>query len=548
MFEFIKSLNEIETKNFKYIPSFRRFMFNKIVTCALPYANGELHLGHIASTYLPADVFVRYLRLKGEKVIFVCGTDDFGTPILIKAEQEGKTPKEYVEYWNKRDEEDLKKCGIVFDLFYKTSAEDHIKFAKYFFEKLKEKGFIYKKTIEQDYCENCRKFLPDRYIKGTCPFCNAKDQYSDSCEKCGKAIPLGEIEDPRCAICNSKPIKKKTEHYFFKLSEFSEKLKDWLTSNKNLQEDVKKYVLKWIEDGLEDWDITRDIYWGVPIEDGKVLYGWFENHLCYITTVLKYCKSIGLNGKDVWNSSIIYHFIGKDIIYHHYLFLPAMRIAQGEYKLPEFIPVRGHLLYEGKKISKSRGWYISLKDFLEKYPADYLRYYLSSIIQYNQSDANFEFATFKEKINSELVSNIGNFIYRTLKMIWDKFEGKVPNAEFYEGIDYEFLKRIENISKEVEKEMENLEFDKAIKNILEFSNECNRYFQTKEPWSKESKTCLFLSANAVASLCNLLYPFIPFSCEILAKQLNIKKIEWKAGAILSPEHKINEPKPLFTKI
>jgi len=519
-----------------------------IVTCALPYANGELHLGHIASTYLPADIFVKYLRLKGENVIFVCGTDDFGTPILIKAEQEGKSPKEYVDYWNKRDEEDLKKCGIVFDLFYKTSSEDHIKFARYFFERLKEKGFIYKKTIEQDYCENCKKFLPDRYIKGVCPFCKAEDQYSDSCEKCGKAIPIGEIKNPRCAICGSKPIKKRTEHYFFKLSEFSEKLKQWLRTNKNLQEDVKNYVISWIEDGLEDWDVTRDISWGVPIEDGKVLYGWFENHLCYITMVLKYCESLGLNGKDVWNSSVIYHFIGKDIIYHHYLFLPAMRMAEGEYKLPEFIPVRGHLLYEGKKISKSRGWYISVKDFLEKYPADYLRYYLSSIIQYNQSDANFEFVAFKEKINSELVSNIGNFIYRTLKMIWDRYEGKIPEPSNYEEIDHEFKQRIENVSKEVEKDMEKLEFDKALKNILEFSNSCNRYFQTKEPWSREPETCLFLSSNAVASLCNLLYPFIPFSCENLAKQLNIKKIWWKSGIILDANHKINEPKPLFIKI
>lgn len=521
---------------------------NRIVTCALPYANGELHLGHIASTYLPADVFVRYLRLKGESVIFSCGTDDFGTPILIKAEQEGKAPQDYVAYWHKRDLEDFKMIGIIFDIFHKTSSEENINLARYFFNSLKEKGYIYKKTVEQYYCENCKRFLPDRYVKGTCPYCKAIDQYSDSCEVCGRAIQEGEIIEPRCSICGNAPIKKESEHYFFRLSVFGEDIKNWLLKNENLQKDVKSYVISWINAGLKDWDITRDISWGVPIENGKVLYGWFENHLCYIASILKYCEERNLDGKSVWNSSIIYHFIGKDIIYHHYLFLPAMRIGEGSYKLPDFIPVRGHLLLEGKKISKSRGWYISLREFLERYNADYLRYYLSRIITYSQADANFEWQSFKEVINNELIGNIGNFIYRTLSFIWNKFNGIVPSPTSFDNLDKDFLEKMKKVVSETEKYFDNLEFEKALKSIVDFSSFCNKYFQEKEPWKKEANTCLNLSAKATALICNLLYPFIPFSCEKIIKQLNLERFYWPKDLVIKDNHKINKPEPIFSKI
>ncbi|MEM5812905.1 MAG: methionine--tRNA ligase [Candidatus Aenigmatarchaeota archaeon] len=524
---------------------------SRIITCALPYANGELHLGHVASTYLPADIFVKYLKLKGENIIFACGTDDFGTPILIKAEQEGKSPQDYVAYWYRRDKEDFEKLGIVFDIFHRTSSEDSIKLAQHFFRVLKEKGYIYKKKVYQYYCNNCNRFLPDRYVRGTCPYCKAENQYSDSCEACGRVIYEDEIINPKCSICGSVPIKKESEHYFFKLSVFGEEIKNWLLKNENLQNDVKKYVISWIDAGLQDWDITRDIPWGVPIENGKVLYGWFENHLCYISSVLKYCEDKSLDGKYVWNSSIIYHFIGKDIIYHHYLFLPAIRLGEGEFKLPDFIPVRGHLLLEGKKISKSRGWYISLREFLEKYQADYLRYYLTRIISYSQADANFEWNSFKEIVNSELIENIGNFIYRALSFIWNKFNGFVPSPKEFDIIDKEFLERMKNLSFDVEKYFESLEFEKAIKLILDFSSSCNKYFQEKEPWKGSGDTCLYLSLNAVALLCNLLYPFIPFSCEKIKEQLNLENLFWPdltKNLIISEGHRINKPYPIFSKI
>jgi methionyl-tRNA synthetase len=532
-----------------------------IVTSALPYANGEIHLGHVTSTYLPADIFTRFQRLKGNDVIHVCATDDFGTPILIRAEQERKSPEEFVAYWHEVDEKDFKDFGISFDIFDKTSSEENIKLTQHFFQKLHEKGFIFKKSVKQPFCEKCKKFLPDRYVKGTCPNCGAEDQYSDGCEKCGKTLQTGEILNPRCAVCGSTPVMKESEHYFLKLSRFSDELSSWLSLNKNLQPEVKNYVLRWIEEGLKDWDITRDIPWGVPIPleeaKGKVLYGWFDNHLCYISAALKCLSAKGKDGAEFWNSSKIYHFIGKDIVYHHYLFLPAMRMGVGEYKLPDFIPTRGHLLLHGQKFSKSRGWYVSLRDFLNSFPADYLRYYLSIITPYQQSDVNFDWDEFQARINNELVANIGNFVHRTLSFIWSRFEGKVPDpVEEYDELDTSFEEKIWNIESEVGKEMENLHFDRALKKILEFSIQCNQYFQKNEPWANEKRAtnCLFLCANAVRSLAVLLEPFLPFSVEKLWEILNlpgnVHEQEWDSISkiLLKPGHKIKKPEILFKKI
>ena len=523
-------------------------------------ANGEIHLGHVASTYLPADIFARFQRLKRNEVIYSCATDDYGTPILIKAEQEGKSPKEFVDHWNEVDKKDFRDLGISFDIFSKTSSKENTQLAQYFFLKLMEKNYIYKKTVEQYYCPHCKRFLPDRYVKGTCPYCGAKDQYSDVCESCGRILRPGEILNPHCAICGSKPIIKKSEHYFFRLSQFSENLRQWLIVNRNLQDEVKNYVLNWIKEGLKDWDITRDIPWGIPIplEDAKekVLYGWFENHLCYISTTLKYLSEKGIDGKKFWNSSKIYHFIGKDIVYHHYLFLPAMRMGVGEYKLPDYIPVRGHLTFEGRKFSKSRGWYISLRDFLKVFPPDYLRYYLSIITPYNQSDVNFEWDDFQARINNELVANIGNFIYRTLSFIYSRFNGKVPDPKEYNDLDISFEEKIWNVEDEVGEKMEKIEFDRALKKILEFSSQCNQYFQECEPWAKKerAKNCLYLAVNACRSLAILLEPFIPFSCENLWKQLNLQgsvhEQEWNSISkfLIEPGHEIIKPKILFKKI
>jgi len=528
-----------------------------IITSALPYSNGEIHLGHVASTYLPADVTTRFLKQNGVEAYYICASDDFGTPILIQSEKEGKSPEEYVAFWNKRDYDDFSALNIAFDFFYKTSSRENIEFVQYVFKKLQESGHIYESEIVQFYCNNDKKFLPDRYVIGTCPYCKAEDQYSDLCEKCGR-VPE-EIEDPHCSLCSQPPVKEKTTHYFFKLKNFSDQLSEYLDTAPYLQKDVKKYVQNWIKSGLIDWDITRDISWGVPIpgSKGQVFYGWFDNHLAYISSAIKFLNDKGIDGKEFWNSADIYHFIGKDIVYHHFLFLPAMRIGIGkEYKLPDYIPTRGHLTLQSKKISKSRNWYIGLKEFLNHYPADYLRFYLISINPYSQDDINFDWDSFETKINSELIGNLGNFVNRALGFTTKSFDGEIPNAEELDELDKNAQEKIKNFSGDVGSLMEQNHLDRALKKILEFSAHFNQYFQHKEPWKKEkgTNTCVFLSVNAVKSLSIALHPFIPESAQKIWSQLgmsgDVSEQRWLSisDMTINSEHHLGTPSPLFVKV
>jgi len=397
-------------------------------------------------------------------------------------------------------------------------------------------------------------------VKGTCPFCGATEQYSDSCEKCGRTFQPGEVLDPHCALCGTKPVDKKSEHYFFKLSQFSTPLKKWLEENPNLQPEVRNYVLSWIREGLLDWDITRDLSWGVPIPlkeaKGQVLYGWFDNHIGYISTAQKYFKERKADGKEAWNTSRIYHYIGKDIVYHHYLFLPAMRLGNGEYKLPDFIPTRGMLLLEQQKFSKSRGWYISLRDFLNKFPADYLRYYLTSITSYTQADVNFDWTDFQKRINNELIANIGNFVHRTLTFTWTQYQGTVPQPKEYDISDNELIEKINSVADGVGKEIGNNELTRGLRKIVEFSAFCNQYFQKKQPWAAKegATTTLYLCVNAVRSLAILLEPYIPFSAEKLWQQLNLNgtvhEQNWSSASQLQIDagHRLKQPSVLFERV
>jgi methionyl-tRNA synthetase len=535
-------------------------MSNKaIITSALPYANGEIHLGHVASTYLPADITTRFLKLKGVEAYYICASDDYGTPILIQSEREQKDPHEYVKFWNKRDYEDFTALGINFDFFYRTSSPENVVFVQDVFKKLLANGHIYEKEIIQFYCKFDKKFLPDRYVIGTCPYCKAGDQYSDLCEKCGR-VPE-EIENPRCSICKSTPTKEKTKHYFFKLTNFVNELNQWLDEDSYLQKDVKKYVQNWIKDGLADWDITRDIHWGVPIPlpeaEGKVFYGWFDNHLAYISSTIKFLTDKGIDGKQFWNSADVYHFIGKDIVYHHYLFLPAMRIGiKKEYKLPDYIPTRGHLMLQEKKISKSRNWYIGLKDFLSLYPADYLRFYLTLITPHSQDDLNFDWEEFAARINSELIGNLSNFVNRALGFTQKSVNGIVPQIEEFDSADTEAQNKIKNLVNDMTTLMEQNNLDKALKRILEFSAHFNQYFQQKEPWkgAKGTNNCIYLSVNAVRGIAIALFPFLPESSEKIWTQLDltgkVSEQKWSSMSdlVVSTNHKIGIPSPLFKKV
>lgn len=531
-----------------------------IITSALPYANGEIHLGHISSTYLPADIFRRFLKLSGVEVYHLCASDDFGTPVLIETEKKKIKPEDYVKYWHDKDLEDFSSAGIVFDSFSQTSSETNRKFVQYVFDVLRNKDLIYEKVVVQYYCEKDLKFLPDRYVVGKCPYCGAIGQYSDLCEKCGR-IPE-KILDPKCAICGITPVKKQSNHFFFKLSNFEHVLEKWLKDNKFLQQDVKKYVLNWIVEGLQDWDITRDIPWGVNIpiagneQKDKVFYGWFDNHLCYMSSLIGLLQDID-KAREKWNNSKIYHFIGKDIVYHHYLFLPAIRIGiNQEYKLPDFIPTRGHLMLQNNKISKSRNWYIGLREFVNLFQADYLRFYIASICSYSQDDINFDWNDFEKKINNELIANIGNFVNRTLTFIKKNFRSVIPNPSEYDELDKNALGEIESIGNTVGSFILSNEIDKALKKILFFSSIFNQYFQKREPWKNPEKSgsTLYVSINAVRSLSILLAPFIPFSAEKIWKQIslegNIHEQNWDSIGIilLKPGHRLGEIEPIFKKV
>lgn len=535
-------------------------MKSLIITSALPYANGEIHLGHIASTYLPADIFTRYWRHQQRKVYHLCATDDYGTPILINAEKESVTPQQYVKSWRDNDLKDFRSLSISFDYFSQTSSKENVQLTQEVFNKLDKNGHIYAKDVVQFFCEFDKKFLPDRYVVGKCPFCNSENQYSDLCENCGR-VPE-RILDPKCRICGRVPVKKTSSHYFFRLSTFSGKLKGWLTANHNLQPAVTRYVLKWIDEGLVDWDITRDLSWGVPIPKngatGQVFYGWFDNHICYISSFLALLnESENSDGKRIWNDSEIFHFIGKDIVYHHYLFLPAIRMGVDyEYKLPDSIPTRGHLMLNNRKISKSRSWYIGLRDFLQLFPPDYLRFYLARVTPYSQTDINFDWDVFIERINNELIANIGNFIHRTLSFIKATFGGIIPNPSVYDDNDLAIVNRISSSADLVGSAISINETEKAMKEILDFSTSLNRYFQKKRPWEEkeQAQNTLYISANAVRSLAILLEPFLPTSAEKIWIQLGLAgsahNQNWKMASQIDMKanHRIGEIQPLFQKI
>ncbi|MFI5404547.1 MAG: methionine--tRNA ligase, partial [Candidatus Gagatemarchaeaceae archaeon] len=395
---------------------------------------------------------------------------------------------------------------------------------------------------------------------GKCPYCGAEDQYSDACENCGRTLQPGQVLNPHCSICGRAPVMRKSSHYFFKLSAFSKRLEEWLNGNRDLQPDARNYVLNWIKDGLQDWDITRDISWGVPIPlkeaEGKVLYGWFDNHLCYITAALKAAGKEGEEGREYWNGARVYHFIGKDIVYHHYLFLPSMRMGEGEYKLPDLIPTRGHLLLSGKKISRSKHWMITVRDFVERFPPDYLRFYLTRIVPYSQSDANFDLQEFGDKINNELVASIGNFVYRSLVFVKNRHGGVIPAPGKAGDEEEAVVEALRDAVKETGELIDRGHYDRALKRVLDFSAECNRYFQRKAPWEKgeDEPTAIYYSCNLVAGLATLLAPFVPFSSAEIWAQLGfgtpLQSDGWEKAAELRVKagQRIGDPAPIFRKV
>ncbi|HLD42622.1 MAG TPA: methionine--tRNA ligase [Candidatus Nanoarchaeia archaeon] len=521
-----------------------------IVTSALPYANGPIHIGHMLE-YIQTDIYVRALKLLGEDVVYCCADDSHGTAIELKAEELKTSPKKLIAEVLKEHRKDFADFGIGFDSYITTHSEQNQYFSDLIFSRLKDKGYIYIKDVENTYCQHCKRFLPDRYIRGTCPKCGAQDQYGDVCEKCNSSYKSTELIDAKCSICRNPPVLRSSSHYFFRLSIFSEKLRDWLRSNKSLQPETVNYILNWIKEGLKDWDISRDgPYFGfrIPGEENKFYYVWLDAPIGYIASFSAWIGD-AQKAEEQWNKARIVHFIGKDIMYFHFLFWPAMLMGAG-FSLPESIVVHGFLTVNGEKMSKSRGTFYTAREFLEQYDAESLRFYYARMLSKKLADVNMDFDEFAEVVNNELVANLGNFCYRVLSFIDTHFGGNISEA----AKDEEIIKSIEESTKKIKQQYQDANTNEAIKEIMAVSSLGNKYFQEHEPWKllkedrKGAEAAVGLCLNIVKDLGILVSPVLPgFSAE-LQRQMNLKGLGWGDINFSMRQHAIAKPSILVKKI
>ena len=526
------------------------------ISCALPYANGPCHLGHIRSTYLPADIYARYNRMIGNDVLMVCATDEHGTPIAVKADKENKKPIEISKRYHDMIVSDVESMNISLDNFTRTTDEAHYEIAKNFFKNLYDNGYIYREDIQQLYCPNCKKFLPDRYVEGLCPVCGSEAR-GDHCEKCGKALDPTELDEPHCITCGTTPVIKDTFQYAFKLSEFEDELKEYISSNENLPANVKNYASNWLKDGLNDWILTRDMDWGIPVPldeaKGKVLYVWIEAFLGYISSASQWSAKSGKKWEEYWNDYVV-HFIGKDIIYHHSIFWPGLLKAYG-CKLPDMIYAGEFLSLEGEKMSTSKNWVIWIEDFVKDYEPDLLRYYLTINAPLNK-DSDFSWDDFQKRNNDELADVIGNFLHRTFVFTKKFFDGKIPEYANPTPEDEEFRSAIADLPDKAGEYISNYEFREALLEIFKVAKKGNKYFNDAEPWKavkedmQKAANCLYLSNQLAKTLAYTLKPFLPTKADKIAEIMNIENLnEWKDAKVELPSgYAINKAKPLFKKI
>lgn len=506
-----------------------------LVTSALPYANGPLHIGQIAGAYLPADIYVRYKRLMGSDVVYICGSDEHGVPITITAERNNLTPREVVDFYHKNIQEDFKDLWIEFDNYSRTSLPIHYEKSQEFFTRIYKKGNIVKKTTRQLYCKTCKMFLPDRYVEGICPHCENKGARGDQCEACGRWIDPLTLKEPTCQICKTTPEVKETTHYFLQLSKYQDRLKEYLEVNTHWRENVRKFCLKWLDEGLEERAITRDIDWGIPVPleeaEGKVLYVWFEAPIGYISSTMEWAKRQG--DDKLWErywkdpESRIIHFIGKDNIVFHALVWPAILMGQDGYNLPYEIPANEFLNIEGKKLSTSRNWAIWVGEVLKSFDPDLLRYYLTLNLPETR-DTDFSWGDFQERCNSELIDAFGNLIYRSLSFIDNYFEGVIPELGQLDELDEKILEEIKSAPEEVGGELERFRMRGALKKMMKLVRAGNKYYNDKEPWTTRGedidkcKTTLNITARLLSVLTVLAEPFVPKIAEGLKGMLNLR--------------------------
>jgi len=538
-----------------------------IVTSALPYANGPIHLGHLAGAYLPADIFVRYKRLRGADIIYICGSDEHGVPITIEAEKRGVTPKEIVDHYHKIHKESFAKFGIKFDNFSRTTLDIHYKTSQDFFLTLYNKGFLKKKKISQLYCPHCKRFLADRFVEGICPHCHKIGARGDQCESCGKWLDQTELIEPACKICSEKPVIKETYHWYIALGDFQEEIKEWILSKKDWKENVINFCLGWFNEGLGDRAVTRDLQWGVPVPleeaKGKVLYVWFDAPIGYISSTKEWAQKIGKpeRWKEYWQNpeTKMYHFIGKDNIVFHAIFFPIMLLEYGGFNLPENVIANEFLNLEGQKISTSRNFAVWLDDYLLKFPPDPLRYALTTILPESR-DTDFSWRYFQEKNNSELADILGNFVNRTLSFVKSNFNNVVPSPGKLLKNDEETMKQVLSFLEESGKMIEKFEFRKAIIAVMNIARCANKYFNDEEPWKtiKENpercRMSLYICVEITRILALAICSFMPFSSEKILKMLNLEKeideLEWEdfIRDKIKPGHQLGKAVILFRKI
>ena len=537
--------------------------FNRtLVTAALPYANGGVHIGHLAGVYVPADIYVRYLRLKKRDVLFVCGSDEHGVPVTIRARKEGCTPQQVVDRYNKIIKDSFEGFGISFDIFGRTTSEVHKQTASDFFRKLYDKGEFVEQESEQYYDEEAHTFLADRYITGECPHCHAEGAYGDQCEKCGTALSPTELINPRSTVSGSKPVLRKTKHWYLPLDKHQQWLEPWITEDhKEWRSNVMGQCKSWFDMGLKPRAVSRDLDWGIPVPvegaEGKVLYVWFDAPIGYISNT----KELLPNDWEKWwksDDTRLIHFIGKDNIVFHCIVFPAMLKAEGSYILPDNVPANEFLNLEDDKISTSRNWAVWLDEYLVDFPGkqDVLRYVLTANAP-ETKDNNFTWKDFQARNNNELVAVYGNFVNRALQLTKKYYEGVVPAAGELTDYDRQTIEEFQGVKAEVERFIENFRFRDAQKEAMNLARIGNKYLADSEPWKvvktdpERVKTILNLSLQLVANLAIAFEPFLPFSSEKLRGMLHIEEAQWdRLGAtdLLPAGHVLGEPVLLFEKI
>ena len=537
------------------------------VTAALPYTNGPIHIGHLSGVYIPADIYTRYLRLSGKDVVFICGSDEHGVAISIKASNEKTTPKYIIDKYDKMIRQSFESFGISFDNYSRTSRKIHYDTASEFFKKLNSNKKFVEMTTNQLFDETANKFLADRFVTGTCPICSFKDAYGDQCEKCGSSLNATDLINPKSTLSGIKPILKKTKHWFLPLNKYEKFIKNWILDKHkdDWKANVYGQVKSWVEDGLKPRAVTRDLDWGIPVpikeSEGKVLYVWFDAPIGYISSTKEWATKNKKDWEVYWKDeeTELVHFIGKDNIVFHCIIFPSMLEAHGEFVLPKNVPANEFLNLEGEKISTSKNWAVWIHEYLKDFPnkEDVLRYVLTSNMP-ETKDSDFTWRDFQAKNNNELVAIYGNFVNRVIVLINKYYMGEIPTPSFYTNEDREILSSVKVIKGNISSAIKKFRFRESNSEMMNIARIGNKYLADNEPWKQikdnpdRTKTILFISIQIVSALAYLSEPFLPFTSLKLKSILGVEKqLKWKEILnfnIIKSGHKINKSSFLFEKI